>query len=153
YVFPDGECDVYDMDHDHRLVQTIDLPQARGIRGVVAHAATHVLFVSFGGDGNGQNGPPTLLKYDLLTNTVLWTHTYSVGVDSMAISADGTRLYLPSGELASGGTWYVVDAVAGDVVATIAGPTAPHNTVIGRNGAHVYLGGRGSDFLGVADAG
>src|SRR5262249_9068253 len=36
YVFPDGECDVYDMDHDHRLVQTIDLPQARGIRGVVA---------------------------------------------------------------------------------------------------------------------
>jgi hypothetical protein len=151
YVFPDGSFSVYDMDAGHRLVKSVALPQARGIRGVVANAPTHALYVSYGGDGNGQNGTPTMLKYDLLTDAVVWTHTYAVGVDSMSVTPDGRYLYLPTGELASGGTWYVVLASTGDVVGTIAGPSGPHNTIVGFDGARVYLGGRGDNYLAVAD--
>ena len=151
YVFPDGAFYVYDMDNGHQLVKQVALPEARGIRGVVAHAATHSLYVSYGGDGNGQNGTPTLLKYDLLTDAVVWTHSYAIGIDSMSITPDGSTLYMPSGELASGGTWYVLSAATGDVVGTIDGPAGPHNTIVSLDGAHVYLGGRGANALGIVD--
>ncbi len=151
YVFPDGGFSVYDMDAGHALVKTVAWPQARGVRGVVAHAATHALYVSYGGDGDGQHGPPTMLRYDLVADAVVWARTYDAGIDSMAIAPDGARLYLPSGELAHGGTWYVVDAATGDVVDHIDGPTAPHNTIVGLDGTRVYLGGRADDWLGVAD--
>lgn len=140
------------MDNGHQLVKSVALPQARGIRGVVAHAATHALYISYGGDGDGQHGPPTLLKYDLLTDGVVWTHTYPIGIDSMSISPDGNRLYMPTGELASGGTWYVISTSDGTVVDSIAGPAGPHNTIVSLDGARVYLGGRGSNYLGIADA-
>ncbi len=139
------------MDAGHALVKTVTLPDVRGVRGVVANAPTHALYVSYGGDGNGQNGPPTMFRYDLLDDVVVWTRTYDVGVDSMAISPDGARLYLPTGELASGGVWWVVDAVGGDVAGRIDGPLSPHNTIVGPDGARVYLGGRGDTYLDVAD--
>ena len=151
YVFPDGGFTVYDMDRGHALVKTVALPQLRGVRGVVAHAATHALYISYGGDGNGRKGTPSMLRYDLVRDTVVWTHAYDVGIDSMSIAPDGARLYLPSGELSSGGTWYVVGAVNGDVVDHIDGPRGPHNTIVGLDGAHVYLGGRADDYLDVAD--
>jgi hypothetical protein len=151
YVFPDGAFYVYDMDNGHQLVKQVALPEARGIRGVVAHAATHSLYVSYGGDGNGQNGTPTLLKYDLLSDAVVWTHSYAIGIDSMSITPDGSTLYMPSGELASGGTWYVLSAATGDVVGTIDGPAGPHNTIVSLDGAHVYLGGRAANALGIVD--
>src|SRR5262249_26339387 len=110
YVFPDGSFSVYDMDNGHRLVKSVALPPAGGIRGVIAHAGTHALYISYGGDGDGQHGPPTLLKYDLLTDAIVWTHEYPIGIDSMSITPDGERLYMPSGELSPGGTWYVVNA-------------------------------------------
>jgi DNA-binding beta-propeller fold protein YncE len=140
------------MDAGHALVKTTALAQVRGLRGVVAHAATGALYLSYGGDGDGHNGAPTMLRYDLVHDTVTWSHTYPIGIDSMAIAPDGTRIYLPSGELASGGAWYVVDAANGDVVGHIDGPTGPHNTVVGPDGARVYLGGRASNRLGIADA-
>ena len=151
YVFPDGSFSVFDMDNGHQLVKSVALPQARGIRGVIAHAATHALYISYGGDGDGQHGAPTMLKYDLLTDTVVWTHAYPIGIDSISISPDGSRLYLPTGELASGGTWYVINASSGDVVGRIDGPAGPHNTIVSLDGAHVYLGGRANNYLAVAD--
>ncbi len=151
YVFPDGALSVYDADHGHQLVKSVTLSQARGIRGVVAHAATHSLYISYGGDGNGQNGTPTLLKYDLLTDAVVWTHSYAVGIDSMSIAPDGNHIYMPSGELASGGVWYVIRTDTGDVTATINGPQGPHNTIVNLAGTRVYLGGRGDNNLGIAD--
>jgi WD40 repeat protein len=151
YVLPDGAFYVYDMDDGHRLVKTVALPQTRGLRGAIANAPTHSLYISYGGDGNGQNGTPTMLKYDLLTDTVVWTHSYAIGIDSMSITPDGTTIFMPSGELASGGTWYVVSADTGDVVATIDGPKSPHNTIVGPDGTRVYLGGRAYSYLQVAD--
>jgi DNA-binding beta-propeller fold protein YncE len=91
-----------------------------------------------------------MLKYNLLTNTVVWTHSYAIGIDSMSITPDGKLIFMPSGELASGGTWYVIRADTGAVVTTINGPLSPHNTIVNLDGTRVYLGGRGENFLGVA---
>src|SRR5207248_8950619 len=86
YVFPDGEMDVFDMDNNHTLVKHISLPQTmRGVRGVVASQTTHMLYISYGGDG-GSNGNGSMLKYDLLMDQVVWTKSYPHGIDSMAIS-------------------------------------------------------------------
>jgi len=151
YVFPDGSFHVYDMDNGHQLVKSVTLPQVRGIRGVVAHAATHALYISYGGDGNGQNGTPTMLKYDLLSDALVWTRSYAIGIDSMAINPDGSLIYMPTGELSRGGIWYVISASSGDVVGQINGPSGPHNTIVSADGAHVYLGGRADSNLAMVD--
>src|SRR5882762_9257530 len=49
YVLPDsGTIYVYDMDHDHSLVKTIQLP-VTFIRGFGADAAGHAVYVAYGG--------------------------------------------------------------------------------------------------------
>jgi DNA-binding beta-propeller fold protein YncE len=150
YVLPDGSIYVYDMDARQRLVQRIALPMARGIRGVVASPATHTLYVSYGGDG-GSNGSGSLLAYDLLGEKVLWQRSYPTGIDSMAISPDGARIYMPTGELDSSGVWEVLDARDGRPIASILGGSGAHNTVMSLDGRRVYLGGREHDYLEVAD--
>jgi DNA-binding beta-propeller fold protein YncE len=149
YVFPDGAMYVYDIDNHQRLVQTVQLPGITGIRGVVASPRTHVLYISHGGDGGG-NGNGSLLAYDLVSQRVLWDHSYPRGVDSMAITPDGRRIYLPDGELSPDGVWSVVDARTGDVIGEISAGVGPHNTVMSLDGKRVYLGGRNSAYLDVA---
>jgi DNA-binding beta-propeller fold protein YncE len=151
YVFPDGSMYVYDMDARHRLVRRVELPMARGIRGVVASPATHTLYISYGGDGGG-NGTGSLLAYDLLSGRVLWQRHYGTGIDSMAISPDGRRIYMPGGELDRSGVWTVLAGSDGHVLATIHGGAGAHNTVVSLNGRDVYLGGRNEDYLEVVDA-
>jgi DNA-binding beta-propeller fold protein YncE len=150
YVFPDGWMYVYDMDNGHKLVKSVRLPTNIGVRGVVASQVTHMLYVSYGGDG-GHNGNGFLLKYDLVADRLVWTTTYSHGIDSMAISPDGKTIYMPDGELTSDGIWYVFDANSGNQTGTIYGGLGPHNTIVSLNGAHVYLGGRNHNYLEVAD--
>src|SRR5580700_6153790 len=82
YVFPNGAMDVYDMDHGQALVKEVSLPTTGDVRGVVASPATGMLYVSYGGDG-GPNGNGSLLKYNLLSDTVVWTKNYPFGIDSM----------------------------------------------------------------------
>jgi DNA-binding beta-propeller fold protein YncE len=141
---------VYDIDARQRLVQRVALPVAKGIRGVVASPATHMLYISYGGDG-GSNGTGSLLAYDLLGERVLWQRSYPTGIDSMAISPDGGRIYMPTGELDSSGVWKVLDARDGQVIASIQGGSGAHNTVMSLDGRRVYLGGREHDYLEVAD--
>ncbi len=150
YVFPDGAMYVYDIDAGHRLVRRVALPMARGIRGVVASPPTHTLYISYGGDGGG-NGTGSLLAYDLLAGRVLWQRHYGTGIDSMAISPDGRRIYMPSGELDHSGMWSVLAASDGHVLTTIQGGAGAHNTVMSLNGRHVYLGGRNGNYLDVAE--
>lgn len=151
YVVPDGSIYVYDIDRHHRLLQRIPLPGIGGIRGLAASPSTHTLYVSFGGDG-GSNGTGALLALNLLDDRIMWTRGFRHGVDSLALSADGRRIYLPSGELAPDGNWYVLDARTGRQLARIAtGTVGPHNTVVGPSGRRVYLGPRNSPFLIVAD--
>jgi len=148
YVFPDGRMYVYDIDHGQRLVQTVELPGIVGIRGVAASPATHTLYVSYGGDGDGYDG--SLVAIDLISGRQLWDQHYSTGVDSMAIDRAGRRIYLPDGELSRDGIWNVIDARTGGVIGRISGGLSPHDTVIGASGRWVYLGGRNSPYLDVA---
>src|ERR1700730_7660634 len=152
YVFPDESMYVYDIDRRNRLVQRVALPMGKWVRGVLASPATHTLYVSYGGDG-GSNGNGSMLAYDLVRDRVLWQHSYSTGIHSMAVSPDASRLYMPTGELNSGGEWLVLDGRDGHVITTIQGGAGPHNTVVGLSGAHVYLGGRNHNYLEVADTG
>jgi DNA-binding beta-propeller fold protein YncE len=152
YVFPDGAIYVYDMDRRQRLVERVNLPAAKGIRGVAASPSTHILYVSYGGDGGG-NGSGSLLAYDLLARRVLWTRHYDTGIDSMAISPDGRLIYMPSGELDASGVWNLLAANDGHVVGSIRAGAGAHNTVMSRDGRHVYLGGRNYNYLEVAETG
>ena len=51
YLFPDQDIYVYDEDDGFRLVDKIDLPGVRGIRGVAVSTSEAMLYISFGGDG------------------------------------------------------------------------------------------------------
>jgi hypothetical protein len=150
YVFPDGEMDVYDIDHGFRLAERLRIPQARAVRGVAVSPRTHSLFLALGGDG-GSEGNGSLLKLNLLTKRVVWQRSLPTGIDSPAITPDGRTLYLPTGELASDDVWWVVDAGSGRVLSLLHGGTSPHNTIMGPDGTRVYLAPRNGDYLVVAD--
>src|SRR5207248_153798 len=97
YVFPDEHIVVYDIDHGHRQIEDDDLPGITGIRGVAVDPASHALYLSHGGDGGGA-GNGSLLRYDLVSKRVVWDRDYPNGIDSMAVSPDGSRIYMPTGE-------------------------------------------------------
>ena len=144
YVFPDGNIYVYDMDNHFALVKHLTMPTYAGVKGAVASAATGILYISYGSDKLGGS----MLAYDLRSDKVLWHRNYSFGIDSMSISPDGKTIYMPTGELASGGVWKVLDARSGNVIASVdSGGTGPHNTVVNSNGTHVYMGPRYSNYL------
>ncbi|MCW3027299.1 MAG: hypothetical protein JWN81_510 [Solirubrobacterales bacterium] len=153
YVLNDGLISVYDMDNSFRLINSFTLPGIdRGVRGVAVSPATHVMFVSYGGDGGG-NGNGSVLAYDLVSKKVLWSVNLATGIDSGAVSADGKRLYMPTGELSSGGVWDVLDTANGNVVGKIESPASgPHNTVLSADGKLLLLGGRAHRGLPVYDA-
>jgi DNA-binding beta-propeller fold protein YncE len=153
YIFPDGKMYVYRMDGTPRLIKQRDLPTTSGVRGVVGNAALHRLYISFGSDGDGGG---QLLAYDVLSDRILWTHSYASGIDSMAITPDGRYIYMPDGEKASSPYWYVIRTTDGQPTGLkINGGPGPHNTVISLNGQHVYMGARNfantPTYLTVAD--
>jgi hypothetical protein len=153
---------VFDMDNGQKLIKQDSLStNGQGVRGIAACASTHTLYLSYGGDG-GSNGNGSMLAYNLLTDTVIWRQNYSHGIDSMHITPDCSKIYMPDGEKNSDGKWYVVDATTGgDTGAVIdtgqgTGDNGPHNTVISLDGKYVYMGDRnlaqsGSNYLYVAD--
>ena len=153
YVFPNGCIRIYDMDGGHALVRSIPLPETArsNVKGVAVHAATGILYVSFGGEG-GKNGDGALLKFSLRDERVVWVKHYDHGVDSMAVTADGARIYMPAGEEAkSSRTWYIVDTTTGNDVGSLSGGKGPHNTVVSVSGRRVYLAGREDTTLYVYD--
>ena len=149
YVLDDGLISVYDMDHQQQLVKTIRLPQTdAGIRGATVSPATHLMFISYGGDGGG-NGTGSVLAYDLVAERVVWSVHLGTGIDSGAVSPDGTKLYMPTGENTQSGVWNVLDTRTGGVIGTIQGGAGAHNTLASGNGRYVYLGGRNHGYLDV----
>jgi hypothetical protein len=149
YVFPDNAIYVYDIDRGHRLVQHVSLPQADGIRGVVADPARHLLYMSYGGDG-GPNGSGSMLKYDLLHDRVIWERAYPTGIDSMAITRDGRKIFMPTGETSPLPIWLVLRSSDGRVIGQIRGGESPHNTIVGPSGRYVYMSPRDTNYLAIA---
>jgi hypothetical protein len=133
YVFNDGLISVYDMDRGQKLVKTISLPQTKaGIRGAMVAPVTHMLFISYGGDGGGH-GNGSVLAYDLVAERVVWMVHLRTGIDSGAVSSDGKRLYMPTGENTSSGIWNILDTSSGAIVGTVRGraPTLASALLIG----------------------
>jgi WD40 repeat protein len=150
YVFNDGPVNVYDIDNGFKLVETFTLPGTnRGVRGVAVSPATHMMFVSYGGDGGG-NGHGSVLAYDLVNKRVAWSVNLSTGIDSGAVSADGKLLYMPDGENASDGNWNILDTANGNVVGRIETPgTGPHDGVMSADGKILQLGDRNYSRLSI----
>jgi DNA-binding beta-propeller fold protein YncE len=152
YVFPDKTIFVYDEDHDFKLIQTIDVPELILTRGVAVHPPSGMLYVSYRGTGHGADG--FLLKYDLVHRREIWTRHYDDGVDSMSLTPDGTKLYMPTGVQNRHGSWYLIDTTTGDVTSKIVPEgenLAPHNTIVSPDGAHAYLGTEFGEYFLVAD--
>ncbi len=157
YVLPDQNLYVFDLDNNFQEVKHINIPQAQGVRGLAAAPSTHTLYISYGGVGTVCNFPPcslpptstgSLLAYDLLTDTIKWTKAFTFGVDSFAITPDGTKIYMPDGLLSGNGIWYVLDAATGNVLSSInTGMSGPHNTIVSLDGAYVFMAPGFSNFL------
>jgi len=149
YIFTDGLVSVYDSDQGQKLIKTISLPQtSAGIRGVTVCPKTHLLFISYGGDG-GAFGNGSVLAYDLVREKVVWTVHLKTGIDSGEVSPDGKLIYMPTGENDPSGIWNILNAANGAVVGTIQGGSAAHDTIVSNNGRYVYLGGRDYNYLDV----
>jgi DNA-binding beta-propeller fold protein YncE len=149
YVVSGNSVDVYLIDEQNRLVQTISLPQITApTHGAVASPQRGMLYISYG----SQNGPVgSLLAYDLRHHRVVWNRHYPLGIDSMALSPDGQMIYMPAGEASGDGSWRLIDARSGNPTgAVIHAGAGAHNTIMGASGEHVYLAGVDYPYLEVA---
>jgi DNA-binding beta-propeller fold protein YncE len=137
---------VFDIDHSHQFVRRIaakgvdETGKPLNVKGICASASTGRLYVS---------SLRFLTCFDLANDAILWEREYPGGCDRMAISPDGTRIYLPSLE---GPHWNVVDAMSGDVIKKVLTNSGSHNTVCGLDGKFVYLAGLKSPEVSVLDA-
>jgi hypothetical protein len=136
---------VFDMDNGHKFVRripTFDVPDGakpENVKGIEADGRTGRLYIA------------TLKRvaaFDLATDKMVWTREYEGGSDRLALSPDGTILYVPSFE---GPHWHAVDAASGDVLAKIVLNSRAHNTIYGPDGRQVYLAGLASQMLSIAD--
>ncbi|HLI06497.1 MAG TPA: hypothetical protein VKV40_08015 [Ktedonobacteraceae bacterium] len=150
YDFPNGSMNVYDMDNNFALVQHVSIPTTN-VRGVVFDPHSGMLYFSDGGNG-GSNGTGGLIKYNLITQSVVYRQSYNFGVDSMAITPDGKTIFMPDGSAAYDGTWHIINTATGQVTGTIftASGVAPHDTDMSASGQYVYMEGVDSNVLWVA---
>jgi DNA-binding beta-propeller fold protein YncE len=154
YVVSDGVIRIYDIGRGHALVKKIELPDrydVNGVRGVAADAASHRLYVSFwGADPTDAMGH--LIAYDLLAGKVLWKRSYEPSIDSMALTPDGRKLYMPCGEERGDcDHWFVLDASNGDELERIPMHEGTHNTIAGLGGRRAYLASKLHNRLAVVD--
>jgi DNA-binding beta-propeller fold protein YncE len=147
YVAADDRIGVYDIDRDHKLVQSISVPQLDELHGIIASPRMRRLFVSCGGNGSSTG---TVLAFDLVTSRLLWAEEYRQGANSGAITPDGRTIYMPTGTRSDNGRWNVVDPSTGAVTDSIDAGRGPHNTIVSPDGRLVYLGGRSDPYLYVA---
>jgi DNA-binding beta-propeller fold protein YncE len=136
---------VYDIDAGYRFVRRIPAQQVpegqapENVKGIAANAATGRLYVTT---------LRRLMAFDLKTDAKVWDKEMPGGADRLAISPDGRLLYVPTFE---GPQWTVVDAMTGDIVASLTRNSGAHNTAWAPDGTRVYLAGLRSRTLAVAD--
>ena len=136
---------VFDIDKGYEFVRRIPtFTPAEGkppenVKGIAANGRTGRLYVSTIG---------RLGCIDLATDRLLWQKELEGGCDRMALSPDGTLLYVPSFE---GPHWNVVDGSSGERLAKVVTDAGAHNTVYALDGSRVYLAGLRSPVLSIAD--
>jgi DNA-binding beta-propeller fold protein YncE len=148
YIFDPAGIHVYEIDDHNRYVGQIPFPDLP-IRGLVADPMTATLFVVYGGPG-GSAGNGSMLAYDLVSGRILWRRDYTSGVDNIAITPNGRKIFMAVGEASTSTTWEIVDPTNGRITGSIQGGSGPHETIVGADGRYVYLGGVDTPFLEVA---
>ena len=148
YVASSGTLYVYNIDKLSSLVGRFALPGVDEVRGIGASSATGMLYISYGGFPNGAGH---LLEFSLDRRKIVYSRAYPFGIDSFDITRDGQLIFMPTGENTSGDTWHVLAATTGTVVGSISAGSAPHDTAVGVNGQHVFLGGATANYLYEAD--
>ena len=140
YVVDDSTVFVYDIDNNHTLVKRFPIPEA-GKRGVAVAPNQGLLYISECGMSNCSGSHGSLLAYDLVRDVVAWIANYSFGVDQLAVTPDGSTIYMPHGADASDGTYSILDASDGIPIGSIQTGTNGHNTIVSLDGTQVYLTG------------
>jgi DNA-binding beta-propeller fold protein YncE len=136
---------VFDINKGYRFTKRIPIfklnpgEAPEPIKGIAASAMTGRLYLTT---------PSRLVSIDLRSEQIVWNKTLDGGCDRMAISPDGTILYVPSFE---GPHWNVVDALSGERIAKVETNSGSHNTIYGPDGKRVYLAGLRSRLLAVVD--
>jgi DNA-binding beta-propeller fold protein YncE len=162
--------EVFDINNGHALIKVIPLDVPSGsarvanIRGITASAATKKLYISHYGSykdlrpGGALSG--YVLALDMETDRVLWNRAYPSSVDRGAVTPDGSKLFMPSGELAPTPFFYTIDGATGAEPSDQRINVAPytHNTVVTLDGSRVFMtafGGFGNrnfePFIHIAD--
>ena len=142
YVTDRSGISVYDIDHGHKLLHRIDVPDSGDYKGIAASAPLGKLYVT-------SYKKDDLICIDLNTEKIVWRKHLGNYADSMAMTPDGKRMYLP---FRNEDYWKVVDAATGDVLAQIptehgknydvhpiGNPVGPHNTWMNADGTRAYL--------------
>jgi hypothetical protein len=143
YVAGDQILYVYDLDNDFQLLKQVGIPQLRDVpRGMGAVVGTNRLYISYRRrEIDGIPVPGFLIAYNLLNDKVEWTQAYSFGIDSFAITPDGSNIYMPVGEDSGSGIWHILEAANGSVRGSInTGGIGAHDTVASLDGKYVFMG-------------
>jgi DNA-binding beta-propeller fold protein YncE len=136
---------VFDIDDGYKFVKRIptwETPagtEPENVKGIATSAITGRLYITTFN---------RMAALDIVTGNKIWDRAYEGGCDRLAISPDGTILYVPSFESSH---WNVVDAATGDVITKIETKSGSHNTIYSLDGSRVYMAGLRSPFLSVAD--
>lgn len=136
---------VFDIDAGYQFVKRIPIggldEEGRpiNVKGVCASATTDRIYIST---------LRTMMCLDLRTEKLLWEKPYEGGCDRMAISPNGSNIYLPSLEKHH---WHIVSGTDGSIIRRIDIHAGAHNTIYGSSGRHAYLAGLKSPMLRVTD--
>jgi DNA-binding beta-propeller fold protein YncE len=154
YVTDATGISVYDIDHGHRFLRKIDVPNSGAYKGIGASVQLNRLYIT-------SNRGDELIAIDLATDSVVWRKNVGKYADSFWVTPDGLRIWMPlRGEV----YWRVLDARDGSAIAQIetergqryeVDPIAdigPHNTWMNPAGTRAYLEVLTVPYIYVADA-
>jgi DNA-binding beta-propeller fold protein YncE len=133
-----AQVSVYDIDNGFGLVKQFPVPEA-GKRGVAAAPNQGVLYIAECGTGICGSTAGSLLAYDLVHDVVKWVANYPFGVDQLAVTQDGSTIYMPNGLDSTTGVMNILDAGNGRPTGTINVGFAAHNTIASLDGTKVFL--------------
>ena len=144
---------VYDIDRSHAFVRRIAIPDSGDYPGIAASPQLGRLYVT-------SHTRDELIAIDLTTDAIVWRKNLGRYADSMWVTPDGRRIYVPFRDEID---WKVIDAVDGSVLARIdtergrnydvdpIATTGPHNTWINPAGTRAYLEVLTVPYIYVAD--
>ena len=143
YVASAAGNDIYIIDTaTNKVIQRVEVgPEPHGL---VATAAADRIFIT---TENLQGDAGELLWYDPATEKV--TKRLKVGPrpNQPACTPDGKWVYVPCDDA----SWWVVDAIKGEIVTKIATGGRPHNTLCSTDGKFMFLGPKASYHVLIAD--